>query len=385
MSKKRLVKLRFRKTKSRRGTGGAFFLDFNNPKTGKRVRISLGHGSYERAKRQQLRKEVELGSFDAGGCEGGRQRLSDIMIVYLQANKSMAAMTRDKTIRAFDYLIEVVGDIMLEKFDYSHAEAFQNFFVAKGFAPPTVNSYCKSISPVFSWAIRHQWIFVNPFVSVSGLREAKGFVRVYEPAEFAALWRVVDSDLWRARILAAKTAGLRRAEVLNLCRGDIDERSGVIRVQPKAKTSTTWRWRIKDHDAREVPLVPELAALLKKLGNALDDDQPYLMISGHVYHNKLDARMRGRLSDVARLCPDWQFSAEFSQLCKSAKISNATFHDLRRTVITEWLESGLQPHEVMQLAGHSSIETTMKYYTATRKTLLEKANKASSFALAGVA
>ncbi|MBW8015076.1 MAG: tyrosine-type recombinase/integrase [Planctomycetes bacterium] len=70
---------------------------------------------------------------------------------------------------------------------------------------------------------------------------------------------------------------------------------------------------------------------------------------------------------------------------ESAKVEHGTFHDLRRTCITEWLENGLQPHEVKELAGHSDIQTTMNYYTATRKNLLDKARRASSNALGDVA
>ncbi len=39
------------------------------------------------------------------------------------------------------------------------------------------------------------------------------------------------------------------------------------------------------------------------------------------------------------------------------------------------------PHEVQKLAGHSSIEATMKYYVGIREAMIDKARKASSAAL----
>ena len=39
------------------------------------------------------------------------------------------------------------------------------------------------------------------------------------------------------------------------------------------------------------------------------------------------------------------------------------------------------PHEVRQLAGHSSIETTMKYYVGYRESLIDRARADSSSAL----
>ena len=39
------------------------------------------------------------------------------------------------------------------------------------------------------------------------------------------------------------------------------------------------------------------------------------------------------------------------------------------------------PHEIQRLAGHSSIETTMKYYVGIRETMIGRAREASSAAL----
>jgi integrase/recombinase XerD len=39
----------------------------------------------------------------------------------------------------------------------------------------------------------------------------------------------------------------------------------------------------------------------------------------------------------------------------------ATSHDLRRTFVTRLLESGVNIHTVSQLAGHSDIQTTVRY------------------------
>ncbi|TKJ32352.1 MAG: hypothetical protein CEE38_23385 [Planctomycetes bacterium B3_Pla] len=66
-----------------------------------------------------------------------------------------------------------------------------------------------------------------------------------------------------------------------------------------------------------------------------------------------------------------------------AEVRDATFHDLRRTCITEWLENGLYPHEVMKLAGHSNINTTMDYYVSVRRNVVDRARRASEAGLHG--
>ena len=41
----------------------------------------------------------------------------------------------------------------------------------------------------------------------------------------------------------------------------------------------------------------------------------------------------------------------------------------------------MMPHEVQRLAGHASIETTMKYYVGIRKSMITRARAASTKAL----
>ena len=94
-------------------------------------------------------------------------------------------------------------------------------------------------------------------------------------------------------------------------------------------------------------------------------------------------KVSGKLIDRVAECPDGNFRRNWKVICKHASIDDATFHDLRSTCITEWFEQGMMPHEVQRLAGHSSIETTMKYYVGIRESMIGRAREASSAALGG--
>lgn len=48
-------------------------------------------------------------------------------------------------------------------------------------------------------------------------------------------------------------------------------------------------------------------------------------------------------------------------VCKAANIKNFRFHDLRHTAITRMVEKGIPLPVVQDIAGHSKIETTMRY------------------------
>ena len=62
---------------------------------------------------------------------------------------------------------------------------------------------------------------------------------------------------------------------------------------------------------------------------------------------------------------------------KLAGIETGTFHDLRRTCLSNWVTQGLSLHEAGELAGHASIETTERFYLAVRKNVVDRARAAS--------
>ena len=75
------------------------------------------------------------------------------------------------------------------------------------------------------------------------------------------------------------------------------------------------------------------------------------------------------------------FRRQFQIILSRAGIDQGTFHDIRRTCITNWFAYGMSEYEVMIMAGHASFETTRKFYLAIRSDLVDLARKASSKAM----
>ncbi len=373
---KELVKLKSRPNRNK--TTCTFYLHYSQGK--KRIRDCLHHADRKTAEKQRLAKEIELQGLD-NYTRGKHLRLSELCECYLAATLTLAPMTRAMCRRAFGVLIAAVNDRKMRGFEYTHAQGFQRFVRQSGRSEVTTNIYCKAVRPAFRWAMRSKMLFVDPFDGLKMFAEIGHDIRILEPSEFERIFDEAGSDMWRSRLLAAKTAGLRRGEVLSLTRADVDFRRDVITVQPKPETAATWLWMPKDKERRRVPLIADLKVLLLKIAGELPDDQPYLLLSPGRYEAMMAARDDGRLSDNMRLCPDNNFSRTFRDMCGRAKVSGVTFHDLRRTCITEWYEAGLAWHEGMKLAGHSDVKTTMKYYVASRDTLVDKARRASQLML----
>ena len=73
----------------------------------------------------------------------------------------------------------------------------------------------------------------------------------------------------------------------------------------------------------------------------------------------------------------------FKDIRTMAGIKKGTFHDLRRTAITNWFYAGLEITEVMRLAGHSKYDTTLKYYLSVKDDLVDRARKAITHKVSG--
>lgn len=292
--------------------------------------------------------------------------LNQLMKDYLNATRRIEARTREIVRLGFRYLTEAVGDLPLNEFGRREAERFQTYLFDRGLSPDSCNIYVRSVRPVFRWSD------IDPFERVKLFRTPKKKIRTYKPAEFQAMLEV-SNKMWQGRLLLAKTAGMRLGEVLNLTVADVDFDRSIISIQPEKETDRTWRWCPKDKDIREVPLVTEI---LSEILLNLPEGQPYLLLTPSLYNLRIKQMKAGTLPDRLRGRPDQSYRKAFQRILKRAGVKNKTYHDLRRTCLTEWSRH-LEPKDLMDLAGHSKIETTMRYYIALNESRVNRARKVS--------
>jgi integrase len=72
------------------------------------------------------------------------------------------------------------------------------------------------------------------------------------------------------------------------------------------------------------------------------------------------------------MCGD-TVSKAFKDIVQEAGIKYCTLHDLRRTFVSHLANAGVNAALVQQLAGHSAIATTVRYYTGVMPDALREA------------
>jgi len=182
-------------------------------------------------------------------------------------------------------------------------------------------------------------------------------------------------------ITLALVTAMRKSELLNLTWGDIDFEEHTVLVSPKQDADETWEWKIKDTDCRVLPLTEDNVHLLVNLRNRRPEGYPYVLVPPARYdHIQENLRKTGRWTLChARTSIVHNFSTQFDKILAKAGVKRGTFHDIRRTAITNWFYQGLSIYDVMKLAGHSKFETTYKFYLQVKDGLLDRARKTTIY------
>ena len=274
--------------------------------------------------------------------------------------------------------------------DHRHGEQFRQACLDQGNSKNTVGKKIRQLKAMFELAVQRKQLEENPLQHIKPPKTSKNKkIRIYSDQECDSLIRAASEIQrewileWDLAITLALTTGMRKGELLNMVWSDIDFGEMTIEVTPKNNTDETWKWLIKDTDERTLPLTEDVMQLLIALQNRRPSGYPYVLVPPKRYDRIQlirQGKSRGRKKvwtyEDSRISIINNFTDMFGQVKKKAGIKVGTFHDLRRTAITNWFYEGLEITEVMRLAGHSKYDTTLKYYLAVKDDLVDRARKA---------
>ena len=99
---------------------------------------------------------------------------------------------------------------------------------------------------------------------------------------------------------------------------------------------------------------------------------PYIFISSERFKRIRERQKVGKWNPRSEVINNLR--KNFHIIRRRAGVTECTLHDLRRSAITNWA-SQLPIQVVQQLAGHSDITTTRKYYLTVRSEDMVSANK----------
>lgn len=194
----------------------------------------------------------------------------------------------------------------------------------------TINRELACLKTILSVAIDWNKLVASfPLKKIELTKENNTRTRVLSPVEEMALMAETAPHLLPMITLALNT-GMRHGEILKLRREHINFTTRMITIP--AENS-------KSKKPRQVPMNEVSLDLIRKLAPA----------TGFIFRNSSEA-------------PYKNIGGGFTAACLRAKVIDCTFHDLRHTFGTRFIEAGGNVVLLSKILGHSTISLTYNRY-----------------------
>ena len=232
------------------------------------------------------------------------------------------------------------GDIL--KVDFHTIRSYVVHLMEKGFTPRSINRHISSLRAFYRYMLRHSYIEKDPMTRQGNLKEASHITIPYSEDE---LKRLLSLDIYEndpnghrnhMMIEVFYTLGVRRAELINIKKEDIDFSTSTIKIYGKGAKE------------RIIPLPPSLK---KSLHDYLSSQY-----AGTVY---LFEENEKKLPETLVYRTINHYLSHVTDKTKKSP------HVLRHSFATHMIENGADISSVKELLGHSSLVSTQVYTHTT--------------------
>ena len=187
----------------------------------------------------------------------------------------------------------------------------------------------------------------------------EGLPTVYEPDQYKALLAAADPYM-RICILLALKCGLRDQELRNLEFRDLNLANNTLLVRGKPERG----FRVKDSEQRELPLPDDLVVELKAWQESHAGKMLVLGTANDRPNSVLLESLKQLAEEAGLSCGRCEGCTRLKEPGYRGGCMEFTLHRFRRTYLTALLRSGVDVRTVQRLAGHSDLESTLRYLQA---------------------
>jgi integrase len=230
----------------------------------------------------------------------------------------------------------------------------------KGKAAWTIRNVLTTFSSLYTWASgRRKLVTRNPVGELERgerprVRKRRG--RTLQPDEIRALLDSATRDRYRVLLAFAIFTGCRLMETLGCRWADVDFEAGVIRVRRQLSRKGELVALKSEAAEREITLMPELAALLRRHLLASRYKQPH----DFVFASETGGPLGWRIAE--RRGMDAAFEAAVKAKRIPAGRTKPVLHDCRHTFGSLLIAAGEDVYSVSRQMGHQNVSTTLDVY-----------------------
>lgn len=255
---------------------------------------------------------------------------------------------------------KVVG---IDKLEQITSDNVRQFFyygrVHRNWEVSTFLSHHKSLVVFFRWCRKQGYIQLDPIIELEVPKEPKKIPPKLNKQNALKLLEVAFNFPYYHRFLRYRNhaifsvflyAGLRKQELLNLKYSDVDLENLILFIKNG-----------KGGKDRLIPITPKLGESLR------------LYLIERTRFNKTNPELFSSLHKNIGFC-----ETGLRRLVQQIKVASGiqfTLHKLRHTFATLMLEGGCDIYSLSKMMGHSDIQTTTIYLTATAEHLRSQISK----------
>lgn len=280
--------------------------------------------------------------------------------------------------RAFKQFLSILGDCELPSNSGLAIKKYLDTLCEKT-SVQTAETYKRNLSAFFKWLVAHNYLEKNIALDIQIKQPASKTLVIFRPEELKCIFAIADKR-WRA-IIALGLCGLRRSEVLNVCRTDFDLNSGTVLITSKIDSALMWQW--ENMNCLQTPIsLPKTIHFgrfeihpqdeVKELLDLTPSSQPYVCLKPQHYALMLQKKIEGVVSFDDRNCPWRSFTRDFGLLLKKAKVEHKRFGDLRVTYSASLARMRLNVKSARELLRHRNTLTTYTHYQRYQKDLFTR-------------
>jgi integrase len=362
-----------------RGSTWTVVYDIGHDGRGKRRQKTQGGFRTKRDAQAYLTEQLSLlnrGEY----VEPTRETVGEFIEEWLPAIKSTVRLAtwESYVLPLRVHVLPRLGRIQLRQLRPTHLNTLYNDLLERGrvdgeggLAPTTVGRIHAILHRAMGDAVRWGRLSRNVAELVDGPGRRSAEVKTWESEDLRTFIEHVRDDRLQACFLLAATTGMRRGELLGLRWEDVDLTAGVATVR---QTVVLIRGRIAfsepktERSRRRIPLDSVTIRALKAHRSRQGEER---LRWGTLWQ---DTGLVFTREDGSPIDPNW-LSRRFSRQVKSAGLPVIRFHALRHTWATLSLKAGVELWAVADLAGHSNVSVTDRFYRHAIPSKLREASE----------
>jgi site-specific recombinase XerD len=342
----------------KRGKGHVYQIDYRVK--GKRIREVVGTDKRTaELKRATIQQDLILGKLNLPGPTRKTVTLRALADSFLQSKKGEVRATSlqrysnysSRLVDFFESFLPIqAADVSL--IERKHMREFLDSMQEgdDAWAKKTLNGAIKFCRTLFAFAMEDKYCEENPMSKLKEFRLPEtGRRDFYTDEELGKIWETVEPH-WRGCLEFIANTGLRKGEMINLTWDDVS----LDPVDPRITVASSDEWETKSGKSRVIPLNSRALEIIQSVRGKHPK---------YVFTSVTNKKMH----------PDEPYHALKAALSKLGLEGDV--HKLRHTTGSKLAMQGVDRFAIMNLLGHSDVETTQIYVHSSSEHLRDAVKK----------